>query len=310
MKSKKRTSLVKAEASRKNALKSTGPKTPAGKKAVKWNALKHGLLSKEVIIQAGDGKESETDYRNMHAQLRQDLQPIGALEEMLVEKIAVCYWRLRRILRCEVGEIRSHLDSVWLKLMFQRLDQVRHDKQYALLDESRQRFEKSTLGIHHLIGVLDEVRGLAEEMGYVPEEARKKLFQNFGTEENQLPRWCLVFSIMATEGPEKAKEDPEHYGDTPPPEACKGMILKFIDDEKEKLEDLKEIVKEKEELETEPTLSRLAIPEKNIVDKILRYDTTIERQLYRAMNQLERLQRQRKGETLPPPISVDLSSEK
>lgn len=310
MRNKKRTSVARIQASKKNALKSTGPKTPKGKSVVKWNALKHGLLSKEVVIQTGDGKENEAEFSGFLAQLLVDLQPNGILEEMLVEKIAVCYWRLRRVLRCEVGEIRKHLDSIWLKQMFQWLNQLRQNKRYLVLDESRQDLEKSTLGIHHLIGVLDDVRGLVEEVGYVPEEALKKLFQNFGSEENQTPYWCFIFTKMATEGPDKAKEDPEHYGDTPPPEACKGMILKLIDDEKEKMEGLKEMVKKKEELETEAKTLSLALPAKEVMDKILRYETTIERQLYRAMNQLERLQRQRKGETLPPPISVELSSEK
>jgi len=43
------TSDKQAEANRRNALKSTGPKTPEGKDAVRLNALKHGLLSQEVL---------------------------------------------------------------------------------------------------------------------------------------------------------------------------------------------------------------------------------------------------------------------
>jgi uncharacterized protein YigA (DUF484 family) len=35
-------------------------------------------------------------------------------------------------------------------------------------------------------------------------------------------------------------------------------------------------------------------------DNLLRYEAHLDRQLYRAMDQLERLQRQRRGETLPP----------
>ena len=38
------TSPKKAEANRRNALNSTGPRTPEGKAAVRLNALKHGLL--------------------------------------------------------------------------------------------------------------------------------------------------------------------------------------------------------------------------------------------------------------------------
>jgi len=48
------TSAKKAEANRQNALKSTGPKTPAGKAAVRLNALRHGLLSEEILLPGED----------------------------------------------------------------------------------------------------------------------------------------------------------------------------------------------------------------------------------------------------------------
>ena len=41
----------------------------------------------------------------------------------------------------------------------------------------------------------------------------------------------------------------------------------------------------------------------------LRYQTTIENRLYKAMHELERLQRMRKGESIPSPIPVDVSHE-
>jgi hypothetical protein len=43
------------------------------------------------------------------------------------------------------------------------------------------------------------------------------------------------------------------------------------------------------------------------IDKILRYETKLERQLYRAMSQLERVQRLRRGETVPGPLAVEVS---
>src|SRR5207245_1461052 len=48
----------KREANRRNAQLSTGPKTFEGKERVARNALKHGLLARDVIIVAGDGKEN------------------------------------------------------------------------------------------------------------------------------------------------------------------------------------------------------------------------------------------------------------
>jgi hypothetical protein len=41
-------------------------------------------------------------------------------------------------------------------------------------------------------------------------------------------------------------------------------------------------------------------------DRILRYQTTINRQLYQAMNQLERLQRLRKGDHVPAPLNLEV----
>ena len=43
------------------------------------------------------------------------------------------------------------------------------------------------------------------------------------------------------------------------------------------------------------------------MDRILRYETTLERQLYRAMNHLERLQRLRKGEVVPAPLAIQVT---
>lgn len=48
------TSDKQAQANRRNALKSTGPKTPEGKAAVRHNATKHGLLSRETLLPGED----------------------------------------------------------------------------------------------------------------------------------------------------------------------------------------------------------------------------------------------------------------
>ena len=49
------------------------------------------------------------------------------------------------------------------------------------------------------------------------------------------------------------------------------------------------------------------LPSREVLDKILRYETNLERQIYRAMAQLERVQRMRRGEAIPAPLSVEVS---
>src|SRR5215213_4516480 len=83
----------KAEANRRNALKSTGPKTPEGKAAVRLNALRHGLLSQEILLPG----EDEEAFRDLGEHLRAELQPVGELENLLVDRIISAYWRLRRL---------------------------------------------------------------------------------------------------------------------------------------------------------------------------------------------------------------------
>ncbi len=93
------TSERKAEANRRNALKSTGPKTPGGKRAVRLNAVRHGLLSKEVLLPGEDGEA----LNGLGERLGAELQPVGELETLLVDRVVAALWRLRRLGRVETG---------------------------------------------------------------------------------------------------------------------------------------------------------------------------------------------------------------
>jgi hypothetical protein len=91
------TSDRRIEANRCNAQKSTGPRTPEGKAAVALNGMKHGLLSREALVQG----EREADLVDFGKRLRSQLAPVGELELLLADRIVSCGWRLRRLLRVE-----------------------------------------------------------------------------------------------------------------------------------------------------------------------------------------------------------------
>lgn len=61
------------------------------------NALKHGLLSKQLIL----ASESENDLATLHTDIAEDLKPVGTMEEMLVDQIVSGYWRLKRLYTVE-----------------------------------------------------------------------------------------------------------------------------------------------------------------------------------------------------------------
>ncbi len=98
-------------ANKENAKKSTGPKTPEGMARSAQNALKHGILAEEVVVSSGDGSESAAEFEKLLESLHAQFQPQDAVEHLLVDRVAACYWRLRRAQRFEVGAVREGLDN-------------------------------------------------------------------------------------------------------------------------------------------------------------------------------------------------------
>jgi hypothetical protein len=214
------TSDKKTQANRRNALKSTGPKTPEGKDAVRLNALKHGLLSQEILLPG----EDEEALRELGEHLRAELQPVGELESLLVDRIIAAYWRLRRLGRVETGIF------AWERS-----------------EELAERAER-------------------EAQGYESDEF--KTYQR---------------------------------------------IHITITDEKKHEEALERVRRMRSEQNDETaTLGRTFArdaDQANAFSKLSRYETAIERQLYRALHELERRQAARRGAAVTPPqvLDVDVS---
>jgi hypothetical protein len=88
---------AQAVANRRNAEKSTGPRTPEGKAVVAQNAVKHGLLARQDVIRGEDQEEFEL-YRE---ELFWELNPVGTMQSRLAERIVSLAWRLRRAERIQ-----------------------------------------------------------------------------------------------------------------------------------------------------------------------------------------------------------------
>jgi hypothetical protein len=91
-------------ANRLNAQKSTGPRSLPGKTVSARNAVKHGLLSRDIVLQNEDPEEFDA----LLSRLRHDMQPKGIIECELVENLAVDLWRLRRVRQVETSIFNRH----------------------------------------------------------------------------------------------------------------------------------------------------------------------------------------------------------
>jgi hypothetical protein len=102
------TSYRQIDANRRNALKSTGPKTQSGKRASRCNAIRHGLTAETVISTLEDAE----DYKAFEAAVTADYDAQSAVERELVLRLASLLWRLRRATMMETGLFEIQTDHL------------------------------------------------------------------------------------------------------------------------------------------------------------------------------------------------------
>jgi hypothetical protein len=85
-------SPLRLQANRRNALRSTGPRTDEGKQRSRANALRHGLTAETIV----PSLEDADDYKAFEATIISDYCAETAVARELVLRLASLLWRLRR----------------------------------------------------------------------------------------------------------------------------------------------------------------------------------------------------------------------
>ena len=293
-------------ANKKNALKSTGPKTLEGKARCKLNALKHGLRSVSLAVPVLEDPE---DWTAHHDQVVKDLRPSGYLETVLSERAAALLWRLGRVVRYESEVVSS--------LMVQAAEEKDSYPKKAALEDLKERLdeaeadEKTVSRVHRLKGKAP-VSG--EDASLILDAATDALYLD--TEEEGF--WDTV---KEPEGfPEElAWEEFDGWTRDMVGEAVRNLQGLANDFYKE-LEDFWPFilakVSQKKDTAQEAYETRAAevdrerrtslLPKVETLDKVSRYESHLERALFRTLHELQRLQAARSGMALPPPAAVDL----
>jgi hypothetical protein len=178
-------------ANRRNAQKSTGPKTPEGKDRVRFNALVHGLRAESAVMPG----EDQTKFDQHLARLSAAWMPQDDMEKSLVEQIAVTQWKLARIDRNEARIYDPAVPGKEYALAMHRvyLTQVRLERSVSSTIADLERYRKNRLarqkdagldqtGIYHKgilwatengspsYFVLPQVRGLDGKWRQIPRE--------------------------------------------------------------------------------------------------------------------------------------------
>jgi len=127
-------------ANRRNAQKSTGPRSRRGKAAVSQNAVQHGLSARQDARLGGASRsqiissESQADFDLYRERMLSELAPASPMESMLAERIVTLSWRLKRVCRIQnqaidalnAGNTSSPLSKLTQSLFFKNHDQSVH----------------------------------------------------------------------------------------------------------------------------------------------------------------------------------------
>ncbi len=92
-------SLLRIAANRRNALKSTGPRTPAGKRRAALNALSRDLCPQELERQLRARGEDPREFCRLHRDLIAIFQPRDEAAGRAVEWLARTWWEKARRIR-------------------------------------------------------------------------------------------------------------------------------------------------------------------------------------------------------------------
>lgn len=313
------------QANRRNALRSTGPKTERGKRAVARNSIKHGVLAREVVITAGDGEESLEEFYDLVKRLCECYDPVGVVEESLVQDIANCWWRKARVIRAENGEIRKQLDTLEVDRALQHSDKAnldlilaemnlnlfsvenQADQQISTMDrwfimqDAQRDLRRHHSGLAYLSALLQTAKSEITSDGYISKMILEKIYGAFCFWDYLFARTCLHA------GPPEAKMD------QPSPKILDkqvdmkcAAVVAHIDQNLGRISALETYASQREALALDAEKRSFSLPATDATDKLLRYEAHLDRQLYRAMDQLERLQRRRRGENVPPPLNINL----
>lgn len=107
------TSERQIAANRRNAQRSTGPRSPEGREISSRNAQQHEVLSQRVTT---DVEENEL-YESMLNGFMDEYGPRSETEILLVERLANLFWRERRLIQTERSQLSLQQSDIYVASM-------------------------------------------------------------------------------------------------------------------------------------------------------------------------------------------------
>ncbi len=151
-------------ANRANAKKSTGPRTPEGKRRSSQNSLEHGVLANAILIEG----ESKEGFLHLCQAYAREYNPQTPTEQALVNKAVTSQWRALRAASLESAAIKREM-RLQAESTDQEDDPTRAMLAVRALNETSAHMERLTLYEHrfdlqHRHAIRDLLRLREEKM--------------------------------------------------------------------------------------------------------------------------------------------------
>jgi hypothetical protein len=251
----------------------TGPRTDHGKRMASRNSIKHGLCATAILEFAGE--QERAVVADLTEQFRRTYAPANFLEEALVDRMVSAYFRLARVIRYE---LQAGMDEARKRFQERNPDWKADENELKLLKRNP---EAALLAVRAATLIFRSIREDANQGKSIVEAGGR-------------------YGIMMRNRMSRLERDVRRYH--PTDETFREACLVQLD---------AEIAKQKqweEYCNTVVTGHGLSseMPSGEVLERIVRYEANLERQFYRAMDQLERLQRQRLGDHMLPPVRINI----
>ena len=267
-----------------------GPATDAGKAVVSRNAVTHGITSPQVPIH---GVEDPAAWAAFRQSVLDDREPVGAVEEALVERIAELFWRLRRVAPYEaelVAVSRDHVEADYAR-------RQAFGPRPQSVEAAEEWLAAAKEALHALAGAGDPV-------AFVSAPAASDFIDcltggDLQMEQESVPGFSEGIREVGDDG----------WNGSLMRGAVRSIAQAYEMDPQalhEKMLDNLAALVERRAREVEETLleqdrmrrERLLPPAQTLVD-VSKYEAHLNRQLYQAVHELEALQARRRGQPIP-----------
>ena len=285
----------------------TGP--AEGKNATAPDSAARGIFSKVVLK-----TESQGDYDSLVTGLRNACQPKGTLEEILVEKLAAILWRYRRLITAECGEIGDNLSSLARTDM--RLKERDRLESEAL---RRQESGQGVIGMIYDPGFLSdclrELQNLRDRMepnvSSRSIEDRAVLRKLYGQQKSlsgdiDMCRYSTDSLYARYEKWIESARANERNQEGGTLRRCFDLVVQAIEKEIQRLTEIQNALNESQPEQTELEQLRRNLPDADRMERLLRYEASVERAFDRTLAQLERLQGIRLGRPVTRPLKFGI----